>query len=118
MHDPIHVPCVRVCNALSTSVSRSRSASGGMRPQLLTVALEGEDGVVLLPRNVAALRALFNLAHRLSDVLGGSWLYVVDVVNALDIMLASPHTTMATQQVGRWPRQTFAAACPAKSARS
>ncbi|KAG2443720.1 hypothetical protein HXX76_002066 [Chlamydomonas incerta] len=52
--------------------------------------------VVLTPRNIAALRSLFNLAHRLADALGGSgWLYVVDAVNALDRILASPHTTTA-----------------------
>lgn len=34
--------------------------------------------------------------HRLADALGSSgWLYVVDAVNALDRILASPHTTTA-----------------------
>ncbi|GFR47515.1 hypothetical protein Agub_g9147, partial [Astrephomene gubernaculifera] len=87
----------------STSVPASAPASSSSAPPapgFLTALLMDRATVsvrvVLTPRNIAALRALFYLAHRLADGLGGAgWLYVVDAVNALDRILASPHTTTA-----------------------
>jgi len=52
----------------------------------------------LSPRNLAALKSLFSLAHRLSDVLGRGWLAVMDVLNCLDRLLVSPYTTAQEQQ--------------------
>lgn len=43
----------------------------------------------LSPKNVAALRTLFTVAHRLSDSLGPSWAHVVDVLHGLDWVLAA-----------------------------
>eukprot|EP00798_Chlamydomonas_sp_ICE-L_P006444 gene6444-3073_t len=51
-----------------------------------TLILEGE-GLALTSKNVAALRVLFNLAHRLNDCLGFSWIYVIDVINCLEQQL-------------------------------
>ena len=42
---------------------------------------------------MASLRALFNLAHRLNDALGSSWVYVIDVLNCLEKVLTSPYTS-------------------------
>ncbi|KAG2500662.1 hypothetical protein HYH03_001428 [Edaphochlamys debaryana] len=85
----------------STSASSAWGASS-IGPGFLTGILAERGGaaavrVVLTPRNIAALKALFALAHRLADVLGGSgWAAVVDAVNALDMVLVSPHTTTAS----------------------
>lgn len=73
-------------------------------PLINTVAVELKDpaAVVLQPRNVQALRTLFNIAHRLADSLGASWGYVVDVLHGLDRVLAA-HSGPATgggSQVG------------------
>ncbi|KAI4378915.1 hypothetical protein MLD38_016333 [Melastoma candidum] len=55
------------------------------------------DGVVLTPKNVQALRTLFNVAHRLHNVLGPSWVLVLETLAALDRAIHSPHA--ATQEV-------------------
>ncbi|XP_038879345.1 protein MON2 homolog isoform X2 [Benincasa hispida] len=55
------------------------------------------DTVVLTPKNVQALRTLFNIAHRLHNVLGPSWVLVLDTLAALDRAIHSPHAM--TQEV-------------------
>ncbi|XP_022155395.1 protein MON2 homolog isoform X2 [Momordica charantia] len=55
------------------------------------------DTVVLTPKNVQALRTLFNIAHRLHNVLGPSWVLVLDTFAALDRAIHSPHAM--TQEV-------------------
>ncbi|XP_024026387.1 protein MON2 homolog [Morus notabilis] len=55
------------------------------------------DSVVLTPKNVQALRTLFNIAHRLHNVLGPSWVLVLETLAALDRAIHSPHAT--TQEV-------------------
>ncbi|KAI4364422.1 hypothetical protein MLD38_020517 [Melastoma candidum] len=55
------------------------------------------DGAVLTPKNVQALRTLFNVAHRLHNVLGPSWVLVLETLAALDRAIHSPHA--ATQEV-------------------
>ncbi|KAL6763628.1 hypothetical protein V8C86DRAFT_3129698 [Haematococcus lacustris] len=57
---------------------------------------EGREGLALDPKNLAACKALFQLAHKLSDSLGPAWLYVLDVVYCLDRLLPSPYTTITT----------------------
>lgn len=52
-----------------------------------------EEAVVLTPKNVQALRTLFNIAHRLDHHLGKSWFMVLDNLNTLDRILHSPRTT-------------------------
>eukprot|EP00887_Chlorella_sp_A99_P002554 scaffold6.g2554.t1 len=52
-----------------------------------------EAGLVLAPKNVQAMRTLFNIAHRLSNVLGPAWALVLETMNTLDRILNSPSTT-------------------------
>eukprot|EP00884_Botryococcus_braunii_P011071 jgi/Botrbrau1/19966/Bobra.0059s0082.1 len=74
---------------------RSSSVSALTRGNLL----EGPDGLVLTPKNVQALRTLFNTVHRLDSVLGPAWLPVMGTLTALDRILHSPRTT--TQEVSQ-----------------
>eukprot|EP00249_Psilotum_nudum_P022267 c28446_g1_i3 orf=509-5821(-) len=53
--------------------------------------------VVLTPKNVQALRTIFNIAHRLDSVLGQSWILVLETLASLDRIIHSPHAT--TQEV-------------------
>ncbi|CAN6439754.1 unnamed protein product [Victoria cruziana] len=55
------------------------------------------DSIVLTTKNVQALRTLFNIAHRLHNVLGPSWILVLETLAALDRAIHSPHAT--TQEV-------------------
>lgn len=48
---------------------------------------------VLTPKNVQALRTLFNIAHRLANTLGNSWFLVLETLANLERVLDSPHTT-------------------------
>lgn len=59
--------------------------------------VDQRDNVVLTPKNVQALRTLFNIAHRLHNVLGPSWVLVLETLAALDRAIHSPHAT--TQEV-------------------
>lgn len=52
-----------------------------------------ESGIILTPKNVQAMRTLFNIAHRLANVLGPAWAYVLETLNTLDKILNSPKTT-------------------------
>ncbi|KAH7372647.1 hypothetical protein KP509_17G014700 [Ceratopteris richardii] len=58
---------------------------------------ELKDIVVLTPKNVQALRTIFNIAHRLDSVLGPSWTLVLETLALLDRVIHSPHAT--TQEV-------------------
>ncbi|XP_019187108.1 PREDICTED: protein MON2 homolog isoform X1 [Ipomoea nil] len=60
-------------------------------------SLEQRETIVLTPKNVQALRTLFNIAHRLHNVLGPSWILVLETLAALDRAIHSPHAT--TQEV-------------------
>ncbi|KAI5060182.1 hypothetical protein GOP47_0024602 [Adiantum capillus-veneris] len=66
----------------------------GKRPD---VTPEFKDVVVLTPKNVQALRTIFNIAHRLDSVLGSSWTLVLETLALLDRVIHSPHAT--TQEV-------------------
>ncbi|KAL2325430.1 hypothetical protein Fmac_024488 [Flemingia macrophylla] len=61
------------------------------------LSVEQRDSIVLTPKNVQALRTLFNIAHRLHNVLGPSWVLVLETLSALDRAIHSPHAT--TQEV-------------------
>ncbi|AED93753.1 ARM repeat superfamily protein [Arabidopsis thaliana] len=61
------------------------------------VQVDLKDVIVLTPKNVQALRTLFNIAHRLHNVLGPSWVLVLETLAALDRAIHSPHAT--TQEV-------------------
>lgn len=62
-----------------------------------TLSDQRDNTVVLTPKNVQALRTLFNIAHRLHTVLGASWVLVLETLAALDRAIHSPHAT--TQEV-------------------
>lgn len=61
-------------------------------------AAANEAGVVLTPRNVHALRTIFNIAQVLAEHLGASWVLILQTLWALERTLASPHAT--TQEEG------------------
>ncbi|XP_058754253.1 uncharacterized protein LOC131627411 isoform X2 [Vicia villosa] len=61
------------------------------------IAVDQRESIVLTPKNVQALRTLFNIAHRLHNVLGPSWVLVLETLAALDRAIHSPHAT--TQEV-------------------
>jgi hypothetical protein len=64
-----------------------------------TTSVENVDGgTVLTPKNIQAMRTLFNIAHRLANVLGPGWALVLETLNTLDRVLNSPKTT--TQEGG------------------
>lgn len=67
------------------------------RSALVIAAEAAESGLVLAPKNVQSMRTLFNIAHRLSNVLGPAWGLVLETMNTLDRILNSPRTT--TQEV-------------------
>ncbi|XP_065852074.1 uncharacterized protein [Euphorbia lathyris] len=81
-------------------------SSGLKRPEIL---IELRDSVVLTPKNVQALRTLFNIATRLHNVLGPSWVLVLETLAALDRAINSPHAT--TQEIStaapKLPRESI-----------
>lgn len=78
-----------------------------------------EAGLVLAPRNVQSMRTLFNIAHRLSNVLGPAWGLVLETMNTLDRILHSPRTTTQAgpRAAGRALRRSGARARPLKQQR-
>ncbi|KAL4582852.1 hypothetical protein LXL04_007413 [Taraxacum kok-saghyz] len=74
--------------------SRSLQSSGSKRTD---VVVDQRDVVILTLKNVQALRTLFNITHRLYNVLGPSWVLVLETLAALDRVINSPHAT--TQEV-------------------
>ncbi|RYQ90745.1 hypothetical protein Ahy_B09g096751 isoform H [Arachis hypogaea] len=68
------------------------------------LSVEQRESIVLTPKNVQALRTLFNIAHRLHNVLGPSWVLVLETLAALDRAINSPH---ATAQEVSTPVQKF-----------
>ncbi|XP_052193720.1 uncharacterized protein LOC127802068 isoform X3 [Diospyros lotus] len=87
--------CKFTINIPSETEKRSVLQSPGSKRSELLV--DQRDGVVLTPKNVQALRTLFNVAHRLHNVLGPSWVLVLETLAALDRAIHSPHAT--TQEV-------------------
>lgn len=74
--------------------SNALQSPGSRRSEPL---VDQRDSIVLTPKNVQALRTLFNIAHRLHNVLGPSWVLVLETLAALDRAIHSPHA--ATQEV-------------------
>ncbi|PON87081.1 Mon2, dimerization and cyclophilin-binding domain containing protein [Trema orientale] len=60
-------------------------------------SFDQRDSIILTPKNVQALRTLFNISHRLHNVLGPSWVLVLETLAALDRAIHSPHAS--TQEV-------------------
>ncbi|XP_042986113.1 protein MON2 homolog isoform X8 [Carya illinoinensis] len=74
--------------------SSALQSPGSKRPEPL---VDQRENIVLTPKNVQALRTLFNIAHRLHNMLGPSWVLVLETLAALDRAIHSPHAT--TQEV-------------------
>ncbi|TKW17045.1 hypothetical protein SEVIR_5G340000v4 [Setaria viridis] len=70
--------------------------------------MDQRDGIILTPKNVQALRTLFNVAHRLHNILGPSWVLVLETLSALDRAIHSPHasTQEVSASVSRLSRDT------------
>ncbi|VAH64541.1 unnamed protein product [Triticum turgidum subsp. durum] len=70
--------------------------------------MDQRDSIILTPKNVQALRTLFNVAHRLHNVLGPSWVLVLETLAALDRTIHSPHasTQEVSASVSRLSRDT------------
>jgi hypothetical protein len=66
----------------------SAAAAAAVAAAAAATAAGSPGGTVLGLKNVHALRTLFNVAHRLADTLGQSWVYVVEVLDTLDMVLA------------------------------
>ena len=64
------------------------AADAAVAAAAAATAAGSPGGTVLGLKNVHALRTLFNVAHRLADTLGQSWVYVVEVLDTLDMVLA------------------------------
>ena len=73
--------------------STTSTAKGASGKASLGLPSDASEGVVLTPKNVHALRTLFNIAHRLHHLLGPAWVLVLDILNTLDRILQSPRTT-------------------------
>jgi hypothetical protein len=82
---------------LPTDVERKSSVVQSPVSKRSEVQVDLKDVIVLTPKNVQALRTLFNIAHRLHNVLGPSWVLVLETLAALDRAIHSPHAT--TQEV-------------------
>ncbi|GKV07351.1 hypothetical protein SLEP1_g19144 [Rubroshorea leprosula] len=78
-------------------VEKRSGMSPSPGPKRSDILVEQRDSIVLTPKNVQALRTLFNIAHRLHNVLGPSWVLVLETLAALDRAIHSPHAT--TQEV-------------------
>ncbi|XP_047315251.1 protein MON2 homolog isoform X2 [Impatiens glandulifera] len=78
---------------------------GSKRSEIL---VDQRDNIVLTPKNVQALRTLFNVAHRLHNVLGPSWVLVLETLAALDRAINSPHamTQEASMSAQKLPRES------------
>ncbi|CAL0321003.1 unnamed protein product [Lupinus luteus] len=73
------------------------------------LSVDQRDSVVLTPKNVQALRTLFNIAHRLHNVLGPSWVLVLETLAALDRAIHSPHaTTQVSTPTPKFTRESSA----------
>ncbi|CAN8255686.1 unnamed protein product [Cochlearia groenlandica] len=82
---------------LPTDTERKSSVVQSPVPKRSELHVDQKDIIVLTPKNVQALRTLFNIAHRLHNVLGPSWVLVLETLAALDRTIHSPHAT--TQEV-------------------
>lgn len=89
-HGPVkgRLLCTNYCCPTDCHRTGARAAE-----RLASPRGDHEGGLVLAPKNVQSMRALFNIAHRLSNVLGPAWALVLETMNTLDTILHSPHTT-------------------------
>ncbi|KAL5227929.1 hypothetical protein ABZP36_016194 [Zizania latifolia] len=98
--------CKFTINNPNEGDKRSISLSPGSKKSEMLV--DQRDSIILTPKNVQALRTLFNVAHRLHNVLGPSWVLVLETLAALDRAIHSPHasTQEVSASVSRLSRET------------
>lgn len=98
---PLNAFLASLCKfALVSQNELEKSSAGGLvspSGKRTDIIPEPRDVVVLTPKNVQALRTIFNIAHRLDSVLGSSWTLVLETLALLDRVIHSPHAT--TQEV-------------------
>ncbi|KAL3516234.1 hypothetical protein ACH5RR_023136 [Cinchona calisaya] len=87
--------CKFTINIPSESERKSVVQSPGSKRS--EIVMDQRESIVLTPKNVQALRTLFNIAHRLHNFLGPSWVLVLETLAALDRAIHSPHAS--TQEV-------------------
>jgi hypothetical protein len=92
-----------VATPVRALVGRSAGQGGGGNGILYMISGGMGGGgmmgdIVLTPKNIQALRTLFNVAHRLATSLGGAWFLILETMNALERALDSPGTTTAENQ--------------------
>lgn len=111
--EPLNAFLASLCKfTLSTQNDSDRRSTVGPLPSPGSKRTEHvadqKDSVVLTPKNVQALRTLFNIAHRLDNVLGSSWVLVLETLAALDRIIHSPHATTQEKSasVPRLTRET------------
>lgn len=99
--EPLNAFLASLCKfaLVSQNESEKTSLGGLVSPsgKRADIMPELKDVVVLTPKNVQALRTIFNIAHRLDSVLGSSWTLVLETLALLDRVIHSPHAT--TQEV-------------------
>jgi len=89
----------------------SNVAKGASSKASLGLPSDASEGVVLTPKNVHALRTLFNIAHRLHHLLGPAWVLVLDILNTLDRILQSPRTTTQVRFSGSFASSVLLMLC-------
>ncbi|XP_057816566.2 uncharacterized protein LOC131029908 isoform X2 [Cryptomeria japonica] len=99
--EPLNAFLASLCKfALTTQNDSDKRSITGTLPSpgsKRSEFVDQRDSVILTPKNVQALRTLFNIAHRLDNVLGSSWVLVLETLAALDRIIHSPHAT--TQEI-------------------
>ena len=91
--------------------SSNAVAKGASSKAPLGLPSDASEGVVLTPKNVHALRTLFNIAHRLHHLLGPAWVLVLDILNTLDRILQSPRTTTQVTVSGSFAASVLRVLC-------
>ncbi|XP_078441897.1 ARM repeat superfamily protein isoform X2 [Wolffia australiana] len=94
-----------ICVPGEAEKKSSQPSSASKKSELL---VDQKEGIVLTPKNVQALRTLFNVSHRLHNILGASWVLVLETVATLDRAIHSPHasTQEVSASVPRLTRET------------
>lgn len=97
--EPLNSFLASLCKFTINFPNEAEKRSAGLSPgsKRSEALVEQRDSIVLTQKNVQALRTLFNVAHRLHNVLGPSWVLVLETLAALDRTIHSPHAT--TQEV-------------------
>ncbi|KAJ4816243.1 ARM repeat superfamily protein [Rhynchospora pubera] len=97
--EPLNSFLASLCKFTISIPTETERRSNVMSPGSKKVELvpDQPETIVLTPKNVQALRTLFNVAHRLHNVLGPSWSLVLETLAALDRAIHSPYAS--TQEV-------------------